>query len=340
MNEFNLMDDTLELLVQEGKGILAADESTGTIGKRFSSINLENTEENRRRYRELLFTTPNLQDHISGVILYEETLGQKTQDGKPFVELLNEKGIVPGIKVDKGLIRLAGTQDEKISIGLDDLSVRLEQYKQMGARFAKWRNVFQISETSPSPTAIRCGAEVLARYAMCCQEAGIVPIVEPEILIDGDHNIIQSAAVISQVLHEVFDALFHHHVHLDLMILKTSMVTCGIQHQPFSTPEEVAECSLMVYLNHVPASVPSINFLSGGQTPEQSALNLNMMNQFGVHPWNLSFSYGRALQDKCLKTWAGKDANMQAAQKALYAAAKQNGLACLGELTEEELSLA
>ena len=340
MTEYMQMADTIDQLVQEGRGILAADESTGTIGKRFSSINIENTEENRRDYREMLFSTANLQDYISGVILYEETLTQKAKNGRPLVEMLTEKGIIPGIKVDKGLIHLAGTIDEKISIGLDDLDQRLQQYKAQGARFAKWRNVFQITDHSPSPKAIRCGAEVLARYASSCQEAGIVPIVEPEILIDGDHNIMQAAAVCSQVLHEVFQALNAHHVHLELMILKTSMVTCGIDHKPFSTPEEVAEHSIMVYMNHVPAAVPSLNFLSGGQTPEQACMNLNMMNQMGVFPWNLSFSYGRALQDHCLKTWAGKSENIAAAQQALYQACRQNGLASLGELNIQEPSMA
>lgn len=336
MNEYENLAQTIDDLIQDGKGILAADESTGTIGKRFNSINIENTEENRRNYREMLFTTPNLQDHISGVILYEETLMQKSRNNTPMVEYLTEKGIVPGIKVDKGLIHLAGTNEEKISIGLDDLESRLTQYKQYGARFAKWRNVFSIGASSPSPKAMRSGAEVLARYASVCQEAGVVPIVEPEILIDGNHTIMQSAAVCTQVLHEVFEALYQHHVHLEMMILKTSMVTCGIEHKPFSSPEEVAEYSLMVYMNTVPAAVPSINFLSGGQTPEQSSVNLNMMNQYGIHPWNLSFSYGRALQDHALKTWGGKDQNIEAAQKALYSACHQNGLAALGELVKEE----
>jgi fructose-bisphosphate aldolase class I len=335
MNEYNNLAETMELLIQDGKGILAADESTGTIGKRFNSIHIENTEENRRNYREMLFTTPNLQDYISGVILYEETIMQKSRSNKPLVEYLTEKGIVPGIKVDKGLINLAGTNEEKISIGLDDLETRLNHYKQYGARFAKWRNVFSIGESSPSPKAMRSGAEVLARYASVCQESGIVPIVEPEILIDGNHTIMQSAAVCTQVLHEVFEALYQHHVHLEMMILKTSMVTCGIEHKPFSTPEEVAEYSLMVYMNTVPAAVPSINFLSGGQSPEQSALNLNMMNEYGIHPWNLSFSYGRALQDHALKTWAGKDINIESAQKALFGACHKNGLAAMGELNKE-----
>lgn len=340
MQEFNQMSETMEQLVQHQKGILAADESTGTIAKRFNSIHIENTEENRRAYREMLFTTPQLEQYISGVILFEETLAQKTHDGIPFVELLNGKGIVPGIKVDKGLVNLSGSHDEKISIGLDTLSERLAQYKQMGAKFAKWRNVFSITDHTPTPKAIRAGAEVLARYASDCQEMGIVPIVEPEILIDGNHSIMQAAAVSSHVLHEVFDALFKNHVHLELMILKTSMVTSGIQHHPFSTPEEVAEYTMMVFMNHVPAAVPTINFLSGGQTPEQSAINLNALNMYGPHPWNLSFSYGRALQDQSLKTWAGKAENVPAAQQALFEAAKRNGLACTGELITEEMATA
>ncbi len=339
MSEYQEMMETTEILSQEGKGILAADESTGTIGKRFDSIHIENNEENRRDYREMLFTTPHLEQHISGVILYEETLMQKAKNGTPFVDILNEKGILTGIKVDKGLIPLAGTLDEKISIGLDDLDTRLNHYKSLGARFAKWRNVFSINQYAPSPKAIRCGAEVLARYAAVCQEAGIIPIVEPEILIDGSHNITQASIVCTQVLHEVFEALYQHHINLGMMILKTSMVTSGIDHQPFSSPEDVAEHSLMVFMNSVPAAVPSINFLSGGQSPQQAAINLNAMNQYGIQPWNLSFSYGRALQDKALKTWAGKAENVVSAQQALLHACQQNSLASVGELTEAEASL-
>jgi fructose-bisphosphate aldolase class I len=337
MQEFKDMSETMELLVQPQKGILAADESTTTIAKRFASINIENTEENRRQYRELLFTTPQLEDHISGVILFEETFHQKAKNGQTFPELLLDRGIVPGIKVDKGLIDLAGTNQEKISIGLDDLEERLVHFKKLGARFAKWRNVFSISDASPSPLAIRAGAETLARYAAICQKVGIVPIVEPEILIDGDHSIAQCAGVCSHVLHAVSNALFENHIHLELMILKTNMITSGKSHQPFSTPDEVAEYTLMVFMNHVPAAVGSINFLSGGQNPTQSTENLNAINEFGPHPWNISFSYGRALQEDCLKAWAGKEANKEAAQKALYHACQQNGYACTGELHEEEL---
>lgn len=335
MQEFNEMNDTIELIVQDQKGILAADESTATIGKRFESIGLENTAENRRAYRELLFSTPQLEDYISGVILYEETFEQSTANGQPLAELLIEKGIVPGIKVDKGLVELASSNAEKISIGLDDLEARLLHFKALGARFAKWRNVFQISDNTPSQIAAKTGAEVLARYASICQKVGIVPIVEPEILIDGDHGIEQAAAVCSNVLHEVFSALYHHHVHLELMILKTSMVTCGKSQKPFSSAEDVANFSLMVFMNHVPAAVPSINFLSGGQTPEQATENLNAINAYGPHPWNVSFSYGRALQEGCLKAWAGKKEHIAAAQKALYRAAQLNGLACTAELHGE-----
>ena len=335
MQEFNEMNDTIELLVQDHKGILAADESTATIGKRFESIGLENTTEHRQAYRELLFTTPHLADYISGVILYEETFEQSTANGQPLAELLIEKGMVPGIKVDKGLVELAGSNAEKISIGLDDLESRLLHFKALGARFAKWRNVFQIGENTPSLIATKTGAQVLARYASICQKVGIVPIVEPEILIDGNHGIEQAAAVCSNVLHEVFAALYQHHVHLELMILKTSMVTCGKSQKPFSSAEEVANFSLMVLMNHVPAAVPSINFLSGGQTPEQANENLNAINAYGPHPWNVSFSYGRALQEACLKAWGGKSENIAAAQQALYRAAQLNGLACAAEVHAE-----
>lgn len=335
MQLFKEMSETMELLTALQKGILAADESHNTIAKRFAAINIENTEENRRQYRELLFSTPHLEDHISGVILFEETFHQKAQNGQAFPQMLLEKGIVPGIKVDKGLVDLAGAVDEKITIGLDDLEERLTHFKKLGARFAKWRNVFSITDATPSPVAIRAGVETLARYAAICQKVGIVPIVEPEILIDGDHSIMQCAGVSSHVLHSLFNALFEHHVHLELMILKTNMITSGKSHQPFSTPEEVAEYTLMVFMNHVPAAVGSINFLSGGQTPTQSTENLNAINEYGPHPWNISFSYGRALQDDCLKAWAGKEANKNAAQHALYQACLQNGLACTGELHEE-----
>lgn len=326
---------TIDAIAVPGKGILAADESTGTIAKRFNSINVESTEENRKRYREMLFTAPDLQDYVNGVILFEETLGQSTKDGKPFAELLSSKGIVPGIKVDKGLIALAGSEDEKVTEGLDGLSARLETYKSQGARFAKWRNVYTISDVLPSLTAVKAGAENLARYAAICQSIGIVPIVEPEVLIDGDHSIDYCAEVTEIVLHELFHALFVHQVMLESMILKPSMVIAGKDCKEQSTPEQVAEYTISVFRNNVPAAVPTINFLSGGQTPEQAAENLNAINSFEKQPWNLSFSYGRALQEPALKAWSGDDANIQAAQEALLKRCRLNSAASVGEYSPQ-----
>lgn len=323
--------NTIEHLTQAGKGILAADESTGTIAKRFDSINIENSEDNRRDYRLLLSTTEGLGDFISGVILYEETFSHQDATGKPITELFLEQGIFPGIKVDKGLVHLSNTENEQTTQGMDGLKERVEKFRDMGARFAKWRNVFRISDFSPSLVAVKTNAELLARYASVCQEAGIVPIVEPELLIDGDHSIEHAAETSEVILHEVFKALFLHQVALEAIILKPSMVTSGKAHAPFSTPEEVAEYTLSVFRNHVPAAVPSINFLSGGQTPEESVQNLNAMNKLGPQPWMLSFSYGRALQDQCLKAWGGKAENVSAAQQALLDAAKANSQAVCGE---------
>lgn len=326
---FEELQATIELLVQDGKGILAADESTGTIGKRFAAIGIENTEDNRRNYRLLLANTPNLEEHISGVILYEETLTQKDEQGQSIPDVLAAKGIVPGIKVDKGLVALPNTQDEQITQGLDGLTERLLHYKTLGARFAKWRNVYSISEATPSLSAIKSGAENLARYALACQAVGIVPIVEPEVLMDGSHTIDQCAEVSEMVLHEVFNALFLHQVELELMILKPNMVTSGKSHKPFSSPEEVAAYTIAVFRNNVPAAVPGINFLSGGQSPKQATSNLSAINQIGIQPWKLSFSYGRALQEECLKVWQGKMEQVEAAQQTLLQCAKNNGLASL-----------
>ncbi|MGQ3888000.1 class I fructose-bisphosphate aldolase [Legionella sp. CNM-1927-20] len=323
--------NTIEQLTQEGKGILAADESNGTIGKRFASINVENSEDNRRNYRLLLATTSELEQYISGVILFEETFQHRDDNGTSIAELFTQKGIVPGIKVDRGLINLANTENEKVTQGLDGLEERLIHFKKLGARFAKWRNVYSITESTPSLAAMRAGAENLARYAAYCQSVGIVPIVEPEVLIDGNHNIDLCAEVSEMVLHEVFKALFIHQVELENIILKPSMVTSGKEAQPFSSPEEIADYTIGVFRNTVPAAVPSINFLSGGQTSEQATANLNAINQIGYQPWNLSFSYGRALQDDCLKSWQGKPANIEAAQAALLKRARLNSLACFGE---------
>lgn len=323
--------DTMEQLLQDGKGILAADESNGTIGKRFASIGIENSEKNRRDYRLLLATTPELEQYIHGVILFEETFEQHDDKGTSIAELFAKKGILPGIKVDKGLIDLANTQDEKITAGLDGLTERLLHFKQKGAKFAKWRNVYSISEFAPSLTAIKAGAETLARYAAICQSVGIVPIVEPEILMDGDHSIERCAEAAEMVLHEVFNSLFIHQVELELMVLKPSMITSGKDAKPFSNAEEIADFTLSIFRANVPAAVPTINFLSGGQSPAQAATNLNAMNRAGYQPWTLSFSYGRALQEECLKAWSGKKENIAKAQEALLKRARLNSMACFGE---------
>ena len=331
---YDELSATMDHLLQDGKGILAADESNGTIGKRFADIGIENTEENRRNYRLLLATTPELDTYINGVILFEETFQNKDVNGKSIVDIFTEQGILPGIKVDKGLVDLANTEDEKVTQGLDGLTERLLSFKKQGAKFAKWRNVYSISEFTPSMTAMKAGAETLARYAASCQAAGIVPIVEPEILMDGEHSIEHCAEASEMVLHELFRALFIHQVELEHIILKPSMITCGKGIKPFSSPEDIADYTVSVFRNTVPAAVPSINFLSGGQTPQQATANLNAINSTGYQPWTLSFSYGRALQEDCLKAWGGKHANVAKAQEALLNRARLNSLACFGEYVE------
>ena len=329
------LSNTMEQILQDGKGILAADESNSTIGKRFVSINIENTEQNRRDYRLLLATTPDLEQYINGVILFEETFKQTDEHGTPIAEIFSNKGILPGIKVDKGLVDLANTENEKVTQGLDGLTERLIEFKKLGAKFAKWRNVYSISTFTPSLTAIKTGAENLARYAAACQSVGIVPIVEPEVLMDGNHSIEQCAEVCEMVLHELFHALFIHQVELEHIILKPSMVTCGKELNPFSEPDEVADYTISVFRNNVPAAVPTINFLSGGQTPQQATANLNAMNLLGHQPWLLSFSFGRALQEDCLSAWGGKKENITIAQKALLKRAQLNSLACIGEYSSD-----
>ena len=328
---YDELSTTMDHLLQDGKGILAADESNGTMGKRFAAIDLENTAENRQDYRLLLATTPNLGDYINGVILFEETFQNKDANGTPIVDLFTQQGILPGIKVDKGLAELANTEGEQVTQGLDGLTDRLLAFKQQGAKFAKWRNVYSISEFTPSMTAMKAGAEVLARYAASCQAVGIVPIVEPEILMDGDHTIEHCAEASEMVLHELFRALFTHQVELEHIILKPSMITCGKATAAFSSPEDIADYTVNVFRNTVPAAVPSINFLSGGQTPAQATSNLNAINSTGYQPWTLSFSYGRALQEECLAAWAGQPANVTAAQSVLLNRARLNSLACFGE---------
>jgi len=323
-------------LVVPGKGILAADESSSTIKRRFDSIKLESTEENRRSYRELLFTTAGAADFISGVILYDETIRQKTQDGKPFPQVLSAQGIVPGIKVDAGLEPQAGFPNEQITKGLDGLRERLAEYRKLGAGFAKWRAVITIGTGLPTMGNIVASASAMARYAALCQEAGIVPIVEPEVLMDGDHTIERCEEVTTVTLKAMFDALFEQKVYLEGALLKPNMVLPGKKCPQQATPEQIAEATIRCFRRVVPAAIPGIVFLSGGQGPEEATANLNAMNAMGPHPWELSFSYGRALQEPVLKTWAGQAGNVSAAQKAYYHRAKMNGAARFGKYTAEQ----
>lgn len=326
---------TIKDVAIRGRGILAADESTGTITKRFQSIGLESTEENRRRYREMLFTTEGLGEFVSGVILYEETLSQKTAKGETFVSILQKQGIVPGIKVDLGLINLANTNNEKVTQGLDGLPERLAKYKALGARFAKWRAVFNIDATLPSTLAIKTNAEGLARYAAICQSLGIVPIVEPELLIDGNHSFERCKEATEEVLHTVFHALHRHKVVLEHIILKPSMVIAGQECKEQASIADVAAATVQVLLRTVPAAVPSIKFLSGGQSSALATAHLNAMNAANPQlPWQLSFSYGRALQDTALKAWGGKDENIAKAQQELFKRAKLNSVACWGKYAD------
>jgi fructose-bisphosphate aldolase class I len=317
-------------MVAKNKGILAADESSGTITKRFNSIKIESTEENRRIYRELLFTAPGAADYISGVILYDETIRQKTKDGTPFPEYLAKKGIIPGIKVDTGAKPLASFKGETITEGLDGLRERLVEYYKLGARFAKWRAVIDIGDGIPTAFAIEANAHALARYAALCQENDIVPIVEPEVLMDGAHSIERCEEVTSTVLQTVFDQLFEHRILLECMVLKPNMVISGKKAPNRAGPEQVAEATLRVLKRHVPPAVPGIAFLSGGQSSAEATLHLSLMNKAGPLPWSLTFSYGRALQDDALKTWAGQAANYAAAQKEMAKRAKLNSLATTG----------
>ncbi|NP_001265896.2 fructose-bisphosphate aldolase, cytoplasmic isozyme [Cicer arietinum] len=313
-----------------GKGILAADESTGTIGKRLASINVENVETNRRALRELLFTAPNVLQYLSGVILFEETLYQSTAAGKPFVDVLNEAGVLPGIKVDKGTVELAGTDGETTTQGLDGLGARCAKYYEAGARFAKWRAVLKIGPNEPSEHSIHENAYGLARYAVICQENGLVPIVEPEILVDGSHDIHKCAAITERVLAATYKALSDHHVLLEGTLLKPNMVTPG-SDSPKVAPEVVAEHTVRALQRTVPAAVPAVVFLSGGQSEEEATVNLNAINQVkGKKPWTLSFSFGRALQQSTLKAWSGKEENVKNAQDALLTRAKANSEATLG----------
>jgi fructose-bisphosphate aldolase class I len=329
------LQSTAEALVAEGKGILAADESTGTIKKRLDSIGVESTEETRRAYRELLFTTEGAEEFISGVIFFDETIRQSTSDGTPFPKLLESKGIIPGIKVDIGAKPLALTDGETITEGLDGLRGRLDEYRELGARFAKWRATYSIAPEKPSEYCVWTNAHALARYAALCQEAGLVPIVEPEVLQDGTHTIAESRKATGRVLQAVYTELHDQRIDFRGALLKPNMVLSGYEASERASVDEVADVTLECFYKHVPAAVPGIVFLSGGQSDEDATINLNAMNARGPHPWQLSFSYGRALQAPALKAWGGKPENVEAAQRAYYHRAKMNGAARTGMYAPE-----
>ncbi len=322
-------------LVAEGKGILAADESTGTIKKRFDSIGVESTEDNRRAYRDLLFTTEGAEEFISGVILYDETIRQESADGTPFPRLLESRGIVPGIKVDLGAKDLAGAPGETITEGLDGLRERLAEYFELGARFTKWRAVISIGPDLPSDYCIWANAHALARYAALSQEGGLVPIVEPEVMMDGEHTIDQSYNVTVRVLQALYTELFDQRVEREGTLLKTNMVVSGYDCPEQADVDTVAQETVRCLLNTVPGSVPGVVFLSGGMSDEDATARLNAMNQKEAQPWELSFSYGRALQAPALKAWGGQEAKVEDAQKAFYRRAKFNGAARSGSYAPE-----
>jgi fructose-bisphosphate aldolase class I len=330
-----VLADTAKALVAPGKGILAADESGGTIKKRFDAIGVESTEENRRAYRDLLFTAEGAEEWISGVILYDETIRQVSADGTPFPKLLERQGIIPGIKVDKGAKPLANATEETITEGLDGLRERFEEYRSLGARFAKWRGVYSIGNGRPSEYAVWTNAHVLARYAALAQEAGLVPIVEPEVLMDGTHTIEEAYHVTSRVQHAVFTELRDQRVELEGMLLKPNMVLSGYECPEQADVATVAEQTIRCLRHHVPAAVPGIVFLSGGQSDEAATEHLNAINQLRPQPWELSFSYGRALQAAAQNAWRGSPDNVLAAQQAYLHRTRMNGLARDGRWTPE-----
>ncbi|MEE8567133.1 MAG: class I fructose-bisphosphate aldolase [Anaerolineales bacterium] len=327
-------------VVAPGKGILAADESFPTIKKRFTSINVETSEEHRRAYRELLFTTPGVEEFISGVITFDETMRHKSVDGTPFPELLSSKNMYPGIKVDKGAVPLPGYPGEKFTQGLDGLRERLAEYVKLGAKFTKWRAVYAIGKNIPTPYGSKVNAEGLAQYAALSQEAGLVPIVEPEVLMDGDHSIERCEEVTAVTLKTVFGALFEAGVSMEGMLLKPNMILSGKSCADQASVQQAAEATIRVLMRTVPSAVPGIVFLSGGQTSVQATEHLSAMNAIGGFPWQLSFSYGRALQEDTLKAWVGKESNIADAQKLFYRRAKLNSLARFGEYTPELESIA
>jgi fructose-bisphosphate aldolase class I len=326
----NELHETAKALVAAGKGILAADESSGTIARRFGAIGVESTEESRRAYRDLLFTTPGAEAFISGVILFDETIRQRSADGTPFPELLASRGIIPGIKVDRGANPLALASGETVTEGLDGLRERFEEYRALGARFAKWRATYSIGDGRPSEYCVWVNAHALARYAALAQEAGLVPIVEPEVLMDGGHSIDESTRATGRAQQALYTELHDQRVDLRGTILKPNMVLSGYEAAERAGVDEVAERTLEVLYRHVPAAVPGIVFLSGGQTDEDATANLDAMARRGPHPWQLSFSYGRALQDAAQHAWAGREENVAEAQRAYYHRARMNGAARTG----------
>jgi fructose-bisphosphate aldolase class I len=331
----NALSATARALVAPGRGILAADESSGTIKKRFDSIGVESTEDNRRAYRDLLFTTDGSADFISGVILYDETIRQSSLDGTPFPKLLASKGIIPGIKVDTGAKPLALSDGETVTEGLDGLRERLAEYHSLGARFAKWRATYSITDVLPSQLCFDANAHALARYAALCQEAGIVPIVEPEVLMEGTHTIARSQEVTTGALEALYAQMYEQRLYLPGTLLKPNMVLSGYESSTQASDDEVAQRTIETFLRSVPAAVPGIVFLSGGQTDEQATARLDAMNKLGPHPWELSFSYGRALQAPALKAWKGEVANVPAAKAAYLHRARLNGAARSGSYSPE-----
>ena len=329
------LEKVARAMVAKGKGILAADESMGTIKRRFDSINVESNDVNRRAYREMLFTTPGIDEAISGVILFDETLRTKASDGTPFPQLLVKKGIIPGIKVDKGPVEIPSFPGEVVTEGLDGLRGRLNEYKELGARFAKWRAVINIGDGIPTYSCLKANAHALARYASLCQEAGIVPIVEPEVLLDGSHSVERCEDVTEETLRVTFAQLAEQRVYLEGMVLKPSMVVSGKDNPRQAGVEEVAERTIRCLKRAVPAAVPGIAFLSGGQTAVSATEHLNAMQKLAPLPWEVTFSYARALQDPALKAWKGQSANVSTAQKIFYHRAKMNSAARNGSYTKE-----
>ena len=329
------LETVAQAMVAKGKGILAADESMGTIKRRFDSIKIDSSENNRRDYREMLFGTKGLEEAISGVILFDETLRTAASDGTQFPQLLSKKGIMPGIKVDKGPVDIPGFPGEVVTEGLDGLRGRVKEYKELGAKFAKWRAVITIGDSIPSYTCLEANAHALARYAALCQEGGIVPIVEPEVLLDGNHTIERCQEVTEQALKITFTALYLQRIHLEGMILKPSMVVSGKDNPRQAGVDEVAERTIQCLKRTVPAAVPGIAFLSGGQSAVSATEHLNAMNKLGPHPWQVTFSYARALQDPAIKAWKGEAANVAAAQKVFYHRAKMNSAARNASYTKQ-----